>query len=48
MGGSNELVIYNLIDKIDDKFIACNMSYFTDSVNYPELPPLIAKVMKLK
>ena len=48
MIGSIVLIVYNLVQEIDNKFVACTMSHFRSDANYPKMPPLIARVMKLK
>lgn len=48
MGGSNELIIYYVLQKVRGRYVACVLSHYTDDINAKTLPPLLSEVMKLR
>jgi hypothetical protein len=49
MGGSNVLVVYYVLARVRNRYVACVLSHYTDDVNARSgaLPPLLAEVMRL-
>jgi len=47
LGGSNVLYIYYVSAKINDKYIGCVLSHYSNDNNAPGLPPLLSEVMTL-
>jgi hypothetical protein len=47
LSDKNNLVIYYVVVQIDDKYLACILSHYTDNQNIEDLPLLLKEVMKL-
>ncbi|HEX4887408.1 MAG TPA: hypothetical protein VFV37_05110 [Luteibaculaceae bacterium] len=48
MGGSNILIIYYVTAQVNNRYISCTLSHYTDDVNAKKLPPLLREVMALR
>lgn len=49
LGSSNKLIIYYITNKINDKFVSCVLSHYSDQkVLNGELPQLLTEVLELK
>lgn len=48
MGGSNILIIYYVTAQVNNRYISCTLSHYTDDVNAKKLPPLLSEVMALR
>ncbi len=45
LGGSNILYIYYVVAKIDQKYVGCILSHYSNDDKAPGLPPLLSEVM---
>jgi hypothetical protein len=48
LGGSNELTVYYVLAEVENIYVACTLSHYSNDNNAPDLPPLLKEVMEIK